>query len=152
MVDQPVFPLVPVVPFGAQRGRYLPVAGGSLTITLPGEKVRAAVSRVVSRDSLVCRLSGPILGTGRLHTYRAGEMVAVERVVDELGQEIWRIISERELRMREDAERLAREEAERRNLPILAETAEKAPQSPAPGNAGKTKPKKQSRRMKKSVS
>ena len=104
----------PVVPTLARRGDFMPTVGGYINISLPGEVVRATVEEIHSRDVLTVRLSGMVLGKSGGHTLRSGDVVAVERAVaDGQLQEIWRPINEREVRMKEEAARLAADAVDR---------------------------------------
>jgi hypothetical protein len=133
--------LDPILPHHAKRGQYVPAAGGRLTVTLPGENVTSTVTSVKSRDVVICKLTGPVFGFGRLHSYRSGETVAVRRAVDQFGIEIWEVITERMVRMEEDAQRLAEQEAEARRVPpeaqpvpveIAVDPSTKAQEKPVP--------------------
>jgi hypothetical protein len=114
-------PLRPVVPLLAQRGQYVPEVGKSLQVTLPGEIVRGVVEDVMSQDVCTVQLFGPVgmLGSKSGHTYKDKDIVACHRVIDDLGMEIWAPISRREVEMREEARRIARLEAEERELQTL---------------------------------
>jgi hypothetical protein len=81
-----------------------------LTVVLPGEIAQAVVTKVISRDAVVCQL-GSLMCTGRGHSYRPKEFVPVRREVDPIAGEQWRVISDHELQMSNVLMRF--EEAER---------------------------------------
>lgn len=69
---------------------YTPAAGSYLTISLPGEFMRAQVDRVVSRNTVICTLGQPM---AKSHNYRLGDVVACRRTpAPELGTETWNAI------------------------------------------------------------
>ena len=71
-----------------------------LTVVLPGEIATAVVIKVVSRNAVVAQL-GPVMCTGRGHSYRAKDIVPVRRENDEIGGECWSVVSDRELQQNE---------------------------------------------------
>lgn len=106
--------LQPIVPNFARRGDYVPVVGGYLNVTLPGEIVRSEVMEIHSRDVAVVKILSVVLGKGG-HQYHTGDLVAVRRAQTDLAEQ-WEPISDREVREREErarAARFAREEEER---------------------------------------
>lgn len=98
----------PVTPVLSRRHEYLPTEGSWLVVSLPGEDTRSKVIEVKSRDVIIVELVGHVGVVRGGHQYKAGDTVAVQRgESDGRLNEIWTPISEREVRMREDAERLA---------------------------------------------
>ena len=67
---------------------------------MPGEIATAVVMKVVSRNAVVAQL-GPVMCTGRGHSYRAKDIVPVRRENDEIGGERWAVVSDRELQQNE---------------------------------------------------
>jgi hypothetical protein len=79
---------------------YQPAMGSGLTVSLPGETVRATVARVVNRNTVLVELNAPLLNPARSHSYRVGDIVYVRRVEDMLGGpngEKWEAVDERRL-------------------------------------------------------
>jgi hypothetical protein len=103
----------PVIPVLGRRYEYLPTVGSWLVVSLPGEDVRTKVIEVKSRDVIVVELVGHVGVVRGGHQYKTRDILAVQRGESE-GRlnEIWIPISEREVRMREDAERLAAQAVE----------------------------------------
>jgi hypothetical protein len=128
MTDNPL--LHNLQPVNFRVGEHEPVAfdpNGSdnqpasrLTVVLPGEIAQAVVTKVISRDAVVCQL-GSLMCTGRGHSYRPKEFVPVRREVDPIAGEQWRVISDRELQMS--------------NMLMRFEEAERAKALPSPGKA-----------------
>lgn len=108
----------PVTPMLARRGEYLPTEGGFVVISLPGEDVRAKVMEIKSRDVLIVELIGHVGVIRGGHQYKSGDTVAVQRgeAAGHL-KEVWQPISEREVRMKEEAERMAAAAVERAAAP-----------------------------------
>lgn len=75
---------------------YQPAEGSGLTVSLPGETVRAVVARVVNKNTVFVELNAPLLNPARQHQYRAGDIVCVRRAISELG-EFWEAVDERQL-------------------------------------------------------
>ena len=71
-----------------------------LTVVLPGEIAVATVLKVVSKNAVIAQL-GPVMCTGRGHSYRAKDIVPVRRENDEIGGERWAVVSDRELQQNE---------------------------------------------------
>src|SRR5205823_12358037 len=84
---------------------FVPVAfdGGDpllsrLTVTLPGEALRALVQRVVGKDAVMVFLDQPPLMTGKTHSFKTGDFIPCRRSRDEvLRTEVWLPIPESEL-------------------------------------------------------
>ena len=98
-----------------------------LTIVLPGEIAVATVLKVVTRNAVIAQL-GPVMCTGRGHSYKAKDLVAVRRENDEIGGERWAVVSDRELQQNEMIRRF---EAIERALAYPA-SGEKAKALPSP--------------------
>lgn len=108
-----------VLPVHARRGDFVPVVGGRLNVTLPGEVVTTEVEKIVTRDIMLARIKSIVLNkTG--HQYKQGGLVAVQRQQGELA-EIWVPVDERATQEREE-----RDKAER------AAAASAPPQNPEP--------------------
>ena len=65
---------------------FVPVAfdGGDpllsrLTVTLPGEALRALVQRVVGKDAVMVFLDQPPLMTGKTHSFKTGDFIPCRR-------------------------------------------------------------------------
>jgi hypothetical protein len=71
-----------------------------LTVVLPGEIATAVVLKVVSSNAVVAQL-GPLMCTGRGHSYRPKDIVPVRRENDAIGGERWSVVSDRELQQNE---------------------------------------------------
>ncbi len=125
MTDLPTR-LGPVVPVFAQRGKFVPTVGRQMPISLPGEIVMAKVLDVASNDVATVEIVGVVMGKSG-HGLRTKDPVAVQRTIDDLGSEVWTPISEREVRMRETAARLAQAEADRRHAAVSEPVAEILP-------------------------
>lgn len=96
----------PILPVHAQRGVFVPQTGGFLSVTLPGEVVRAVVEEVFGTDTATVRLTGAVMAkTG--HAFKSNDLVAVRRVDSPLGEK-WEPISDREVREQEERERAQR--------------------------------------------
>lgn len=122
----------PVVPVLARRGDYVPVVGGWLVISLPGEDVRSEVVEISSRDVLIVKLIGQVGVVRGGHSFKTGDLVAVQRAEAEGHlKETWVPIDEREVRMREEASRLA--------AAAVARAAEPAEAEPPPKRARQKK-------------
>jgi hypothetical protein len=109
----------PIRPVFARHGTWVPTEDGKLNVTLPGELVESHVLQVHGRNHAVVELAvyfdrqgqkkqGAILGKSG-HNHRPGDILPVERAVDDMGVEIWKPVDERQFRALENAERLATE-------------------------------------------
>jgi hypothetical protein len=108
----------PVTPVLGRRHEYVPTLGSGLTVSLPGEDVRSIVTKVHTRDVVQVELIGHVGVVRGGHQYKTKDTVAVQRGESEGHlNEIWVPISEREVRMREDAERLATQAVEQAAAP-----------------------------------
>ena len=108
-----------LVPHIASRG-YVPTVGGWITLSLPGEMVRAKVLRVTERgDRCIVSLEDTPLLSGRgQHTYKKGNVLPARRIVDSLLQaECWEVIPERDLTEATAEKRLQEEEAAKQPPP-----------------------------------
>ncbi len=102
----------PVTPVIGQLGVFIPRVGGFVIVALHGEHIRAQVEEVVSDDVLVAKLTGVVINKSG-HGFKSGDILACRRSVNEaLRTEEWVPISDRETKMREEAQRLARQEVE----------------------------------------
>lgn len=70
---------------------FVPEVGKPLTVTLPGELMRAIVKRVLNRNTAFVEIGQPMT---RSHNYRKGDLVACKRKRQELG-EIWEALDDR---------------------------------------------------------
>ena len=104
IVPAPALPqgLGAVLPAHARRGTYVPVVGGFLNVTLPGELVRTEVEKMMTRDIALVRVKSIVMNKHG-HDVRTNALIAVQRSFDEL-HEIWVPISETETREREQRE------------------------------------------------
>ena len=102
--------LEPVSPYGTQRRRYKPEVGHTITVDLPGERIRAEIMGVSNDDAVVCKVMGtPIAKTP--HGVVKDDMICVRRAENSIGMECWTMITEREMQQREQVARF--EEGER---------------------------------------
>jgi hypothetical protein len=97
----------PITPIMTQRGTFVPEVGRRMVVALPGEHCTCEVEEATSDDVIVVKLTGIVINKAG-HGYKAGDVIACQRAVNDLNIEEWQPISEREVRMREDATRLAR--------------------------------------------
>jgi hypothetical protein len=72
---------------------FSPRADDNLTVTLPGETMRAKVKRVVDRNTVFVEIGQPMT---RSHNYRLGDLVACRRTPGVLG-ETWQALDDRVL-------------------------------------------------------
>lgn len=70
---------------------FIPQAGQSLTVMLPSETMRAEVTRVVNRDTVIVKIGQPMM---RTHAWRKDDLVACRRKTGVLG-ETWEAVEER---------------------------------------------------------
>lgn len=75
---------------------FVPSVGQMLTVSLPGEMLRAPVVRVLGRSTVFVRLDSTPLNPGKAHSYRLHDLVAVRRHKGELAEE-WRAVDDRVL-------------------------------------------------------
>ncbi len=102
--------LEPVSPYSTQRRRYKPEIGHTITVDLPGERIRAEIKGVANEDAVVCRVLGtPIAKTP--HGVAKDDTICVRRDTNSIGMECWTMITDREMQQREQAAKF--EEAER---------------------------------------
>lgn len=73
------------------RMMFIPEVGRYLTVMLPGELMRAQVTKVVGRNLVFVQLGQPMT---RGHTFRLGDQVACRRTPGVLG-ETWQAIENR---------------------------------------------------------
>lgn len=90
--------LARVVPQFARHGEFVPEEGGKLNVMLPGELITSLVLKVSSRDIAIVELAvyydaqgvrklKAVLG--KSHSYKAGDVVAVQRGQDAMNVEQW---------------------------------------------------------------
>ncbi len=143
--------LEPVSPIATQRRKYKPQIGHTLTVDLPGERVRARIEKVITEDAVVCViLSTPMAKTQ--HRFVKDEMICVERRDNNIGLECWLALDERQLEEQarvarfEEAERVKAADAERARVAALhkADLAEQTQPAPPPSVKAvvKRKPRK----------
>lgn len=70
---------------------YLPRVGTDLTVLLPGELLRARVTKVVDRNLVFVEIGQPMT---KGHSFRLGDLVACRRTPGVLG-ETWQAIENR---------------------------------------------------------
>lgn len=73
---------------------FHPTLNTVLTVTLPGEVLRAPVVRLWDTDTVVVELVAVPLNPGKTHAYRKGDLVPVQRRSNGLGER-WEAIEER---------------------------------------------------------
>lgn len=78
---------------------FIPHEGTILTVTLPGELLRAPVVRVINSHTVFVQLGQPLT---KNHIYRKDDLVACERKDTPLG-EVWEAVDERVLWARTQA-------------------------------------------------
>lgn len=102
----------PVVPYALQRGKYKPVVGHVITLTIPdAEVLRATIKGVVNENAIVVEINSTTVA--KHHGYKKGDVVPAKREIGDHGIEIWQVVSDREL---EQQERLARFERDQREI------------------------------------
>lgn len=94
--------LSPVQPVLAQRGRFRPEVGGSVSVTLDGEIVRVEVTQVHGPHAFIGRITSLVVDKSG-HGFKRNSIVACQRKFNGLS-ETWEPISDREAREREAAE------------------------------------------------
>lgn len=119
----------PVVPPFARRNEFVPVAGGHLIMDLSGERVRCEVLEADHPDVAIVRILSIVTGKHG-HHHKQGDVLCAQRSLDNLGIECWFPVDERAVMQREDAQRAAEREIERRAPPPPAQ--EMAADAPAP--------------------
>lgn len=62
---------------------FIPRVGGDLTVALPGETMRAKVTRVLDRHTVFVEIGQPMT---RGHNFRLGDLVACRRTPGMLGE------------------------------------------------------------------
>jgi len=96
--------LRPVTP--GQPGNYMPEVGKHITVDLGGEMIRCTVEEVLGPDAIAVLIGTLDPMTGKVvgvvmdktnHGFKIGSRTGVMRSRDELGQEIWKPISLREV-------------------------------------------------------
>jgi hypothetical protein len=70
--------LRPVTPVLARRGDFVPTEGATITITLPGEIVRAQVMELLSRDVIVVEIKSIVVDKAG-HGFKTGSHLACKR-------------------------------------------------------------------------
>lgn len=70
---------------------FIPQEGMTLSVTLPGEIMRAIVTRCVDRNTVLVEIGQPM---AKSHNHQKGDIVACRRFRDELG-ECWKAVSDR---------------------------------------------------------
>lgn len=63
-----------------------------LTVTIPGERIRAMVKKIVRKGQLLCQIENVPMAKG--HNYRQGDMIAVKHSLNALGHAQWIAIPE----------------------------------------------------------
>lgn len=84
--------------------RFIPSVDQQIVVDLPGERTRATVRAVHDSNTLVVELTSIIMG--KAHFHRTGDVLPFKRARNEMGQEVWTVIDERDLAS--DADRIAR--------------------------------------------
>lgn len=75
---------------------FVPTVDQMLTVTLPGESIRAPVIRIVDIKTVFVKLDSTPLNPAKSHSWRLGDVVAVRRKNGELG-EVWEALDDRVL-------------------------------------------------------
>lgn len=70
---------------------YIPQPGAQLTVTLPGEVMRAMVTRLIDRNTVLVEIGQPM---AKSHNYRKDDIVACRRKFGDLG-EFWEAFDDR---------------------------------------------------------
>ena len=83
---------------------FTPRIDDVLTVSLPGEILRAPVIKVVNRNTVFVQLAGNPMNPAKQHQYRAEDVIAVRRRQGELG-EFWEAMDDRVLFGRPPAEK-----------------------------------------------
>lgn len=122
--------LAPVTPYSQQRNRNVPQEGQEYTVDWPGERGRVKVVRVASRNSFVGEIISIVVSRGS--PYKKGDTVCCRRGYNAtLQQEIWEIVSDRELDAEAAAIRFEEKEREREKLETEAAEQEATAESMA---------------------
>lgn len=127
----------------AAKGVYRPEVGHTITVSLPGEKVRAEVAEVVSFNAVLA-VVGVTFRQGNGGPAK-GQKIPVIRDEDDMGVEIWRMVAASELQQNTDEETFRQQEIARareveeahKQRRIAAEQAELAQQR---ANSGHPEP------------
>lgn len=90
--------------------RHVPKVDAQIIVELPGERTRATVIEMIDDNTLVAELTSVVMG--KAHIYRTGMTVPVQRKKSPLEGDMWEVIDEMEMRMRENASRIAQQVAE----------------------------------------
>ncbi len=145
MANEPLAPpgAEVVAPYLTRRNRYQPRVDDKITIDLPGEKIRAEIKGIVTPDIVLVEILGTPVSRAA-SDYEKGMLTQARRAIGDHEIEIWRVISENELRQQEARARLEEdnrrraEEAERarvaaiRKRDLAAQAAAKAPAAAVP--------------------
>lgn len=93
--------------------RWIPEEGVKLNAQLPGELCRSEVVTVCSENVCIVKLG---LCVAKSHTYQKDQVIPLKRSIDDMGQEVWKAISDMEmdLAVRADEEAAAEREEERK--------------------------------------
>jgi hypothetical protein len=70
---------------------FAPRVNDDLTVTLPSEQMRAKVTRVIDRNTVIVQIGQPMM---RTHNFRKDDLVGCRRTQDVLG-ESWQAIEVR---------------------------------------------------------
>lgn len=82
---------------------YIPAEDGYLIASLPGERVRAQIRQVVTKDAVIVELTS--IPLAKSHNYKRGDYVACRRTQDDTGN-IWKAVEEQKISI----EQLAKQE------------------------------------------
>lgn len=89
--------------------RHVPQVDAQIIVELPGERTRATVIEMIDDNTLVAELTSIVMG--KSHVYRTGMTVPVQRKKSPLEGDIWEVIDEMKMRMRENASKIAQQVA-----------------------------------------
>lgn len=129
-----------VMPVHARRGVFVPVVGGYLNVTLPGEIVRTLVEKMESRDVALVRVKSVTMHNVG-HGVKTGALIAVQRHVGELSED-WVPVS-----IQEEQEKLARAAAERAARAMAESAVTSEPVEPPPVKRGRADAKTIAKRV-----
>lgn len=105
--------------------KWMPKEDGFLNASLPGELIRAMVITICSENVVIVQLlNAPI---SKHLPYAKDQAVPVKRSTDDMGQEIWKAISEAEMALAVDEDERLRAERDAERAAIEAEEKARAP-------------------------
>lgn len=81
---------------------YMPKIGDQITISLPDEKTRGTIEKVISPEAVIAKLT-QFTTAKTSHPYRKDDLIACKLRVDALNQRNWQVVPQRELEAAADA-------------------------------------------------